>query len=155
MSGIRGKDTKPELLIRSALHRAGFRYRLHAKELPGKPDMVFPKYNSVLFVHGCFWHGHGPDCNLFRWPQSREGFWREKIHRNVERDDAQIRSLLEAGYRVGIIWECALKGRQRLPLDVDWALLGLAESERFETGHPWTSNAVICLITSRASRLSG
>ncbi len=118
MSGIRGKDTKPELLIRSSLHRAGFRYRLHTKELPGKPDMLFPRYGAALFIHGCFWHGHGPDCNLFRWPQSREDFWREKIRKNVERDDAQIRSLLELGYRVGIIWECALKGRQKLPLDV-------------------------------------
>jgi DNA mismatch endonuclease (patch repair protein) len=118
MSGIRGKDTKPELLIRSSLHKAGFRYRLHARELPGKPDMLFPRYGAVLFIHGCFWHGHGPDCNLFRWPQSREDFWRQKIQKNVERDDAQIRSLLELGYRVGTIWECALKGRQRLPLDV-------------------------------------
>ncbi len=118
MSGIRGKDTKPELLIRSSLHKAGFRYRLHAKELPGKPDMLFPRYGAALFVHGCFWHGHEPDCNLFRWPQSREAFWREKIRKNVERDDVQIRSLLELGYRVGTIWECALKGRQRLPLDV-------------------------------------
>jgi DNA mismatch endonuclease (patch repair protein) len=130
MSGIQGKNTKPELLIRSCLHRAGFRFRLHPKDLPGKPDMLFPKYRAVLFVHGCFWHGHGPDCNLFRWPQSRQAFWQHKISRNVERDQAQITSLLAMDYRVGVIWECALRGRLRLPLDVviglcsDWLRSG-------------------------------
>jgi DNA mismatch endonuclease (patch repair protein) len=116
MSGIRGKDTKPELLIRSSLHRVGFRYRLHPKALPGKPDMLFPRYEAVLFIHGCFWHGH--QCNLFRWPQSREDFWREKIQKNVQRDQTQVAQLLERGYRVGTIWECALRGRHKLPLDV-------------------------------------
>lgn len=116
MSGIRGKNTKPELLIRSALHNSGFRFRLHSKGLPGKPDLVFSRYHAVLFVHGCFWHGH--DCNLFRWPQSRESFWKEKIGRNARRDREQIDKLLAMGFRVGIIWECALKGRERLPLDV-------------------------------------
>jgi len=77
MSGIRGKNTKPELVIRSALHRAGFRFRLHRKDLPGHLDMVFTRHNAVLFVHGCFWHGHA--CHLFRWPKSREDFWREKL----------------------------------------------------------------------------
>ena len=80
MAGIKGKNTKPELVIRSALHRRGFRFRLHRKDLPGKPDLVFTRRNAVIFVHGCFWHGH--DCHLFRWPKNREDFWREKIGKN-------------------------------------------------------------------------
>lgn len=115
MSGIRGKNTKPELAIRSALHRAGFRFRLHRKDLPGRPDLVFPRYNAVLFVHGCFWHGH--ECHLFRWPKSREDFWREKIGKNIARDLAQYQALADSGWRVGMIWECALKGKARLPFD--------------------------------------
>ena len=115
MSGIRGKDTKPELAIRSALHRAGFRFRLHRKDLPGSPDLVFPRYDAVLFVHGCFWHGHG--CHLFRWPKSREDFWREKISKNIARDHAQYQVLADSGWRVGTIWECALKGKTRLHFD--------------------------------------
>ena len=112
MAGIRGKDTKPELLIRSALHRRGFRFRLHRSDLPGKPDLVFPKRGAVILVHGCFWHGH--DCHLFRWPKTREQFWREKIGSNVARDRKQYVELREAGWRVAIIWECALKGLHRL-----------------------------------------
>jgi DNA mismatch endonuclease, patch repair protein len=112
MSGIRGKNTKPELILRKGLHAMGFRYRLHAK-LPGRPDMVFPRLNAVLFVHGCFWHGH--NCHLFKWPKSREDFWHTKINGNVVRDRKSIDALKEAGWRVGIVWECALKGRTRLP----------------------------------------
>ena len=115
MSGIRGKNTKPELAIRSALHRRGFRFRLHRRDLPGKPDLVFTRLNAVLFVHGCFWHGH--DCHLFRWPKSREEFWREKIGKNIERDRPQREALAEAGWRIGTIWECALKGKTRLPFE--------------------------------------
>jgi DNA mismatch endonuclease (patch repair protein) len=111
MAGIRGKNTKPEILIRKALHAEGFRFRIHAA-LPGKPDMVFPKWNAVLFVHGCFWHGH--DCHLFKWPKSRPEFWRSKIAGNIARDEASIAELLADGWRVGIVWECALKGRTRL-----------------------------------------
>ena len=108
MSGIRGKDTRPELAVRSALHKAGFRFRLHARELPGKPDLVFAKYQAVLFVHGCFWHGH--ECSHFRWPQSRAGFWRTKITGNRQRDAVAVEALLSRGWRVGIIRECALRG---------------------------------------------
>ena len=115
MAGIRGKDTKPELAIRSALHRRGFRFRLHRNNLPGKPDMVFAQHRAVIFVHGCFWHGH--DCHLFRWPRTREKFWREKIGSNIERDRNQSAALLEEGWRVATIWECALKGRSRLPFE--------------------------------------
>lgn len=112
MAGIRGKDTKPELLIRSALHRAGFRFRLHQTSLPGKPDLVLPRYRAAIFVHGCFWHGH--DCHLFRWPATREAFWREKIGRNIARDSQQMADLAGAGWRVAVVMECALKGRTRL-----------------------------------------
>lgn len=115
MSGIRGKDTKPELLVRKALHAAGFRYRLHERTLPGKPDMVFPKYSAVVFIHGCFWHGH--DCHLFRMPSTRTEFWQAKISGNVARDVRATALLRETGWRVGTVWECALKGREKLPVD--------------------------------------
>jgi len=113
MSGIRGKNTKPELVIRSALHRAGFRFRLHRKDLPGRPDLVFPRYRAVLFVHGCFWHRH--DCHLFRWPSTRQEFWRVKIEGNVARDHRQYTELQDVGWRIATLWECAMKGRTRLP----------------------------------------
>lgn len=108
MSGIRGKNTRPEMLIRRGLHARGFRFRLHCK-LPGKPDICLPKYRAVIFVHGCFWHGH--DCRLFKWPSTRPDFWRTKIERNRSNDASAQAMLLGAGWRVGTIWECALKGR--------------------------------------------
>lgn len=113
MAAIRGKDTRPELLIRKALHARGFRYRLHGA-LPGKPDLVLHRWQAVIFVHGCFWHGH--DCPMFRWPATREEFWRDKIGRNKARDAATQVILSEAGWRVATVWECALKGRGRLEL---------------------------------------
>jgi len=113
MSRIRGKDTKPELRLRRLLHAAGLRYRLHGRELPGRPDLVFPKYRAVIFVHGCFWHRH--HCPLFHWPKSREDFWQAKLNRNVERDHQTVARLLEAGWRVLTVWECALRGKLRLP----------------------------------------
>jgi DNA mismatch endonuclease (patch repair protein) len=116
MSGIRGKNTKPELLVRKMLHAAGFRYRLHDKALPGKPDMVFPKYRAVILVHGCFWHGHG--CHLFRLPSTRTEFWKRKIDGNVERDREAVRKLRDTGWRVATVWECALKGKRRLQPDI-------------------------------------
>jgi DNA mismatch endonuclease (patch repair protein) len=106
MSGIRGKDTKPELIVRSFLHRAGLRFRLHAK-LPGKPDLVFPKYRTVVFVHGCFWHRH-EDCRYATTPASNPGFWQEKFAANVRRD-AKVRQQLEdLDWRVLVIWGCQL-----------------------------------------------
>lgn len=111
MSGIRAKNTKPELFLRKALHAEGLRFRIHAS-LPGKPDMVFPKWKAILFVHGCFWHNH--HCHLFKWPKSRADFWRAKIRGNVTRDESNVSILLSQGWRVGIVWECALKGRTRL-----------------------------------------
>ncbi|MBS9718525.1 DNA mismatch endonuclease Vsr [Pseudohalocynthiibacter aestuariivivens] len=111
MAAIKGKDTRPELILRSGLHARGFRFRLHHKKLPGKPDLVFPKYRAVLFANGCFWHGH--ECHLFKWPKSREEFWRTKIGGNVERDQRNAADLQSAGWRIGVVWECALKGKWR------------------------------------------
>ncbi|EDK4785267.1 very short patch repair endonuclease [Salmonella enterica] len=108
MSGIRGRNTKPEILVRSLLHREGFRFRLHVRELPGKPDIVLPKYRAAIFVHGCFWHGH--DCPLYRLPGTRPDFWRNKIDRNRASDRRARDALLAAGWRVAVVWECALRG---------------------------------------------
>lgn len=115
MSGIRGKNTRPELLIRRSLHRLGYRYRLHSKKLPGKPDLVLPRYRAVIFVNGCFWHGH--DCHLFRWPSSRAEWWRAKITRTRATDAASRQALAAADWRILDVWECALKGRTRQPLE--------------------------------------
>ena len=115
MSGIRGSDTQPELILRHGLHQLGFRYRLHDRNLPGKPDLVFPRYKAVIFVNGCFWHGH--DCHLFRWPKSRAEFWKDKITGNVQRDAKNSSLLGASGWRILIVWECALKGRGRYPVD--------------------------------------
>ncbi len=109
MSGIKGKNTKPEILVRKALFKRGFRYRLHYKGLPGKPDLVFPKFRAVIFVNGCFWHGHA--CHLFKWPKSNSEFWKDKITGNQERDRQNIKKLKEQGWRTRVIWECALKGK--------------------------------------------
>jgi DNA mismatch endonuclease (patch repair protein) len=114
MAGIRGTNTKPELTLRRGLHAAGFRFRLHDRALPGKPDMVFPRYRAVLFAHGCFWHGHG--CHLFRLPSTRPEFWSAKIDRNREVDRKAVEALRRLGWRVGVVWECSLKGRTRLDI---------------------------------------
>ncbi|AFD28107.1 DNA mismatch endonuclease vsr (plasmid) [Deinococcus gobiensis I-0] len=116
MSRIRAKDTKPEMVVRRLLHGAGFRYRLNDRRLPGTPDLVLPKYRAVIFIHGCFWHRH--HCPLFHWPKSRQEFWVAKLTRNVERDQEASKQLLEAGWRVLTVWECALRGQGRLPSDV-------------------------------------
>jgi DNA mismatch endonuclease (patch repair protein) len=112
MSGIRGQDTRPELIVRSVLHRAGFRFRLHVRDLPGRPDLVLPKYRAVVFVQGCFWHRH--QCHLFKWPATRQAFWKAKLDANRERDLRDRNLLLKQGWRVMEIWECALKGKGRL-----------------------------------------
>lgn len=108
MSGIRGRNTKPEILVRSLLHREGFRFRLHVSELPGKPDIMLPKYRAAIFVHGCFWHGH--DCPLYRLPGTRPDFWRNKIDRNRASDRRARDALLAVGWRVAVVWECAIRG---------------------------------------------
>ena len=111
MSGIRGRDTKPEMVIRKGLHARGYRYRLHSRALPGKPDLVFPSRKAAIFVHGCFWHGH--DCPLFKWPSTRADWWRAKIEGNRDRDQFVRAELAGMGWRQLRVWECALKGRQR------------------------------------------
>jgi DNA mismatch endonuclease (patch repair protein) len=110
MSGIRGKNTKPELIVRSFFHRAGLRFRLHAK-LPGKPDLVLPRRNTAIFVHGCFWHRHG-GCRFTTTPANNAAFWREKFAGNVRRDISAQRQLQEIGWRVEVIWECQLSERE-------------------------------------------
>jgi len=116
MSGIKGKDTKPEIFIRKALHRMGYRYRLHDKRLPGKPDLVFPSKKAVIFIHGCFWHKH--DCHLFKWPSTRKEFWREKILGNCQRDEKTKACLSALDWRILTIWECSIKGKTRLPVEI-------------------------------------
>lgn len=129
MSRIRGKDTKLEVRLRKSLHRLGCRYRLHDKRLPGKPDIVFPGRKAVIFVNGCFWHGH--DCSLFKIPNTNSEFWEKKIAGNVERDKRCLSRLDELGWRYLIVWECAVRGRGRLEFDgvvervIDWLINGM------------------------------
>lgn len=117
MSGIRGRDTKPELLLRSGLQRLGLRHRLGNKYrwqkqlLPGRPDLVYPKYRAVIQVNGCFWHRH--DCHLFKWPQTRQEFWQQKLNGNAARDERNRLKLEQIGWRVLTVWECSLKGKTR------------------------------------------
>ncbi|WP_394168227.1 very short patch repair endonuclease [Saccharospirillum alexandrii] len=107
MSGIRSKNTRPEVSIRKELHRRGYRYRLHSRKLPGKPDVVLTKYRTVVLVNGCFWHMHG--CKLFKLPQTRTDFWREKLEGNVKRDLRNKDLLNQSGWRVFVVWECGVK----------------------------------------------
>lgn len=115
MSRIRGRDTKPEMLIRRGLHARGLRYRLHDRSLPGRPDLVFPRFRTVVFVHGCFWHFHG--CALSKLPATRQDFWQQKLGRNWSRDQRAVSALVEDGWRVLVIWECAFRGAYRRTLD--------------------------------------
>jgi DNA mismatch endonuclease (patch repair protein) len=108
MSRIRGTNTGPERVLRAQLFHQGFRYRLHAKHLPGRPDLVFPRYHAVIFVHGCFWHGH--DCRLFKLPGTNTDFWTKKIEKNREHDLRTVNALRRQGWRVLTVWECALRG---------------------------------------------
>jgi DNA mismatch endonuclease (patch repair protein) len=108
MAGIKGKNTKPELVLRRALHARGFRYRLHSKNVPGRPDLVFPKHHAIVFVHGCFWHRH-EGCRYTTTPSTRPEFWQAKFDANVARDRSVHDQLLDAGWRVATVWECALR----------------------------------------------
>lgn len=112
MSGIRCANTKPEIHIRSLIHRQGFRFRLHVRDLPGVPDIVLLRFRAVIFVHGCFWHGH--DCHLFKMPSTRREFWDSKIVRNRENDQRVVEALHLRGWRVATVWECTIKGRSKL-----------------------------------------
>lgn len=111
MSRIKGRDTQPEMAVRRALHAKGLRFRLHRKDLPGRPDLVFPKHGAVVLVHGCFWHLHG--CSASKLPSTRPKFWRSKLRGNAVRDDANVSQLLKKGWRVAIVWECSIRRAQR------------------------------------------
>jgi len=115
MSAVKGRNTKPELVVRKRLFARGLRYSLHARSLPGKPDLLFRRYKAVVFIHGCFWHGH--DCHLFRWPKSNSAFWRKKIHRNQTVDARTVEELRVLGWRTMIVWECAVRGVSEKHLD--------------------------------------
>lgn len=114
MSKISGKDTKPEILVRKFLFAKGFRFRKNVKELPGKPDIVLPKYKTIIFVHGCFWHGH--TCKRGELPKTNDRFWKEKIDKNMERDTRNILELKEIGWNVIIVWQCEI--RNKVSLDI-------------------------------------
>jgi DNA mismatch endonuclease, patch repair protein len=108
MSRIKGKDTKPEMLVRKFLHAQGFRYKLHDKTLPGKPDLVLPRYKTVIFIHGCFWHAH-TNCKYFTIPKTRTQWWTNKINTNKANDTKAVKSLRKEGWKVIVLWECQLK----------------------------------------------
>jgi DNA mismatch endonuclease (patch repair protein) len=108
MSRIKGKNTKPEMLVRKFLHAHGFRYRLHVKDLPGKPDIVLPKYKTVIFVHGCFWHGH-EGCKYYVVPKTKTEWWLNKINGNIANDEKVAKSLQDKGWKAITLWECELK----------------------------------------------
>jgi len=112
MSRIKGKDTKPEILVRKFLFSKGLRYKLHDKQLPGKPDLVFPKYKTVLFIHGCFWHGH-EGCRYYVVPKTRTDWWLAKINGNKKKDAESVSKLLQLGWKIIEVWECELKPDKR------------------------------------------
>lgn len=115
MSLVRHKDTRPEMVVRRLIHRLGYRYRLHRRDLPGNPDLVFPRLGKVIFVHGCFWHRHpSADCKLARMPKSRLDFWQAKLEGNRSRDQRNHESLERAGWKVLVVWECELKDKEQL-----------------------------------------
>jgi DNA mismatch endonuclease, patch repair protein len=108
MSRIKNRDTKPELIVRSLLHRKGYRFRLHKKDLPGKPDIILPRFKKIVFVHGCFWHRH-EGCRYAYNPKSRVSFWQDKFNQNIKRDKFVQKELFQMGWQVHVIWECEIK----------------------------------------------
>ena len=126
MSRIKGKDTKPEMLVRKFLHAHGFRYRLHVKDLPGKPDIVLPKYKTVIFVHGCFWHGH-EGCRYYVVPKTRTDWWLNKINTNIANDVKAMEALQKDGWKIITLWECELK-----PSNIDSNLTALLQKINFK-----------------------
>lgn len=133
MSLVRTKGTAPELALRSALHSAGFRFRLHRKDLPGKPDIVLPKFKAVIFAHGCFWHHHEV-CPKSKLPSTREKFWSDKIAANVKRDKRNIDELKSLGWRVAVVWECCIKNQMCKTATVKFLTSWIySDSEWFES----------------------
>lgn len=138
MSRIRSQDTKPEMLIRKGLHARGMRYRLHDRKLPGRPDLVFLKYKTAIFVNGCFWHFHG--CGLSKLPATRPDFWKNKLESNVARDQKAIAALYSAGWRVVIVWECAIRQKKRGAIQ---KLPGVSALLSTLAGHePWACGTI-------------
>lgn len=138
MAGIGSRNTSPELLIRSLLHRNGYRFRIHRKDLPAKPDIVLPKYHAVILIHGCFWHGH--QCHMFKWPKTNKVFWRTKILANVKRDHCDINALHSLGWRTLTVWECVLRGSKIMPADLLIRRISRwlhSRSEQFEISSAW------------------
>ncbi|MCK8482608.1 very short patch repair endonuclease [Aliiroseovarius sp. S2029] len=134
MAGIKGKNTKPELVLRRALHARGFRYRLHSKNVPGRPDLVFPKHHAIVFVHGCFWHRH-EGCRYTTTPSTRPEFWQAKFDANVIRDAAIRGQLIETGWRVATVWECSLRKTDQLATTVELLAAWLpSDSSQLEVG---------------------
>ena len=134
MARVKGKNTKPEVALRRALHSRGFRFRLHRADLPGRPDLTLRRWNAVIFVDGCFWHGHA-GCPNFRMPKSNVDFWRAKITRNIERDGCSRAALAAAGWRVLTVWECATRGGSTTEREAlydrvaDWLRAGAPSAE--------------------------
>lgn len=134
MAKIKGRDTKPELIVRRLVHGMGYRYRLHRQDLPGKPDLVFESRKAVIFVHGCFWHRHGdPRCKNSSLPKTRTAFWEEKLRLNVARDHANQKALTLLGYRILTLWECELKNKKALVETIE-EFLRTAESQNSDVG---------------------
>ncbi len=121
MRAVKGRDTGPEMIVRRLAHRMDYRFRLHRADLPGKPDLAFPARRAVIFVHGCFWHGHTCKRGSVR-PKANAAFWAAKLGRNVERDAAQLARLKASGWRALVLWECQLKGTRRLAARIRWFL---------------------------------
>lgn len=140
MAGIRAKDTKPELTVRRALHARGLRYRLHPAGVLGKPDLAFPRHRALIFVHGCFWHGH--NCRYFKIPKTRTDFWIEKISQNQHRDARVMDELQRDGWRILIIWECSVRAFVRSPANplidnvIEWLLNSQTSMQINEEGEP-------------------
>ena len=128
MSRIGGKNTRPEMIVRSMLHKMGYRFRLHDRKLPGCPDIVLPKYKTVIFVHGCFWHQHR-GCRLAKTPTARPEYWKPKLRRNVTRDESTSAELIRQGWRVIVVWECETRDRNLLAARLA-ALIGSRSTRR-------------------------
>jgi DNA mismatch endonuclease (patch repair protein) len=128
MARVKGKDTKPEKIVRSILHGMGYRFRLHRKDLPGKPDIVLPKHRKVIFVHGCFWHGH-EGCHRSARPSTNKEFWNTKINGNIERDRRSLLNLANLGWSALIVWECEMRNKELLKKMLEDFLVGSSEGQ--------------------------
>jgi DNA mismatch endonuclease, patch repair protein len=151
MSRIRGKDTAPEMLLRRGLHARGLRFRLHRRDLPGCPDLVFPLYRAVIFINGCFWHGH--NCSMFKLPATRSEFWAAKIAGTQMRDALALKSLSKEGWRSLVIWECLLRGPRRLTVeDVVSRVIEWLQREQFARAFPTRKDRIHFELTEVESQ---